>query len=231
MRLVTLNLRHGGAHHLSSLLESLLEYRADVLTLTEFRNNAAGAELRARLAADGFSHQAVSHGRPARNAVLIAARAPFRAAPRKVLRFDAERLLSVRFEEFFLVGVHMPNLKAKQPHWLALLELAARERKARRVLLGDFNTGHNHADGNGFRFTCEAEMGALEAGGWVDAWRHLHPQGREYSWYSHKGRGFRLDHAFLSPALGPSLRHAAFDHAVRERGYSDHSALAVDLEI
>ena len=52
----------------------------------------------------------------------------------------------------------------------------------------------------------------------------------EFTWFSHRSRGFRLDHAFLSPACAPRLRAAWFDHTVRETGATDHSALIVDLQ-
>lgn len=229
MRLVTLNLRHGGVRHMPAVLDKLLGYKADLLVLTEFRNNPTGAALREALAGKGLVHQQVSHGEPRSNAVLVAAKAGFRAAPRKLLRFDKGRMISVRFADFFLVGVHLPNVLAKLPHWDALLRLADKPRAEPRMLVGDFNTGRNPQDAQGFRFSCAEQMEALEQRGWVDAWRKLHPQAREYSWYSHKGRGFRLDHVFLSPSLAPRLGGARFDHTVRKRGYSDHSALIVDL--
>ena len=113
----------------------------------------------------------------------------------------------------------------------ALRKLARRLGRAPAVYLGDFNTGHDvwDVEGGPYPYTASDQMEALLAQGWVDAWRHLHPAGREFSWYSHRQRGFRLDHAFLSPGAAPALRAAAFDHAVRETGATDHSALIVDL--
>lgn len=231
MRLVTLNLRHGGKRHMAAIVERLLGHRADVLVLTEFRGNPAGEALRQGLSGGGLVHQAVSRARPPANGILIAARQGFRAAPSRLLRFDPLRMLQVRFEKFTLLGLHLPNVKAKIPHWNALLRLAQSNGKAPRIFLGDFNTGRFPLDGEGFYFTCAEQMETLLERGWVDAWRRLHPEKKEYTWYSHKGRGFRLDHAFLSPPLGPLLRKAVFDHTYRERGYSDHSALVVDLAL
>ena len=231
MRLVTLNLRHGGKRHMAAILEGLLRHRADVLVLTEFRNNPTGEALRQGLSEGGLVHQAVSPARPPANGILIAARQNFCGAPSSLLRFDPVRMLQVRFGQFTLLGLHLPNIKAKIPHWNALLRLAQSNSKTPRIYVGDFNTGRYPLDGEGFRFTCEEHMEALEDRGWVDAWRRLHPRNKEYTWYSHKGRGFRLDHAFLSPPLAPLLRKAVFDHSYRERGYSDHSALVVDVAL
>jgi exodeoxyribonuclease III len=249
MRLLTLNLRHGGGRRMAELLAHLLRHEADVLVLCEHRHNAASVLLREGLAAAGYGHQAASlrgaggspraRGAPAArgaNHLLVASRRPLGPVPRGVragLRVDRLRLLPVTVEGLLVVGVHLPNLKAKLPHWAALLRLAARLDGQRAVFLGDFNSLHHVQDVERPPFpmgaSCEAYMSALEARGWVDAWRRLHPHAREYTWYSHRGRGFRLDHAFLSPACAPALRTARFDHAVRESAASDHSALLVEL--
>jgi exonuclease III len=232
MRLVTLNLRHGGGRRMPALLQALLGHVPDVLVLTEHRHNAASALLREGLGAAGLCHQIASHEGPRVNHLLVASRRPLQAAPQLCLGFDRQRLLTVRVGSLRLVAAHLPNLRAKLPHWEALLRLASSGRRTPTVYLGDFNTGHNVRDvQNGpFPFTASERMEALLARGWVDAWRHMHPSGREYSWFSHRSRGFRLDHAFLSPACAHRLRAAWFDHAVRETGATDHSALIVDLQ-
>ncbi|HEX9842390.1 MAG TPA: endonuclease/exonuclease/phosphatase family protein [bacterium] len=239
MRLVTLNLRHGGGRRTPALLAHLLRHEADVLVLCEHRHPAAGsatAGLREGLAAAGYAHQVASHDAPRINHLLVASRLPVVPAPRgvaAVLRVDPVRLLPVQVDGLLVVGVHLPNLKAKLPHWRALLRLAARPAAEQAIFMGDFNSGHHVRDVQRppfpFSASYEEYLGALEAQGWVDAWRSLHPRRREHTWFSHRQRGFRLDHAFLSPALAPALRSAAFDHAVRTSGASDHSALRVEL--
>lgn len=231
MRVVTLNLRHGGGHHLHQLARWLLACQAEVLVLTEFRHGAAGEALRGALAAGGYAHQAASHRAPRRNAILVAARRSFRVEPQSEFAWDRARLFNVRLQGLSVTGVHLPNQAAKLPHWQALLGWAGATRRQRRLLIGDFNTGRNPDDSEGYRFLCAGQFAALEREGWVEAWRHLHPGDREFSWYSHTGRGFRLDHGFLSPAAAALLRSSAYAHEVRERGYTDHSALVVELEL
>jgi exonuclease III len=66
--------------------------------------------------------------------------------------------------------------------------------------------------------------------------RHLHGDSREYTWYSHRNNGFRLDYAFCSPHLAAAVayvQHAwGYDHSQPERrdALSDHAALIIDLE-
>jgi exonuclease III len=215
-----------------ALLEALLGYLPDVLVLKEHRHNVASTLLREALRAAGLCHQIVSHDDPRVNHLLVASRRPLQSAPQLCLGFDRQRLLCVRVENLRLVAAHLPNLRAKLPHWEALLHLASSGRRTPTIYVGDFNTGHNLRDvENGpFPFTTSAQMEALLARGWVDAWRHLHPHAREFTWFSHRSRGFRLDNVFLSPACAPWLRGAWFDHAVRETGATDHSALIVDLQ-
>ena len=232
MRLVTLNLRHGGGRRMPALLDALLGYAADVLVLTEHRHNAASTLLREGLSAAGFRHQIVSHEGSRVNHLLVASRRALKEAPELCLGFDRQRLLPLRVDGLRVVAAHLPNLRAKLPHWAALLHMAESGKRIPTVYIGDFNTGHNVRDveGGPFPFTASEQMEALLARGWIDAWRHVHPLGREFSWFSHRGRGFRLDHAFLSPACALRLRAAWFDHEVRETGATDHSALIVDLQ-
>ena len=215
-----------------ALLAALLGHVPDVLVLTEHRHNAASNLLREGLYAAGLGHQIASYGSPRVNHLLIASRRPLEAAPQPYLSFDSQRLLAGRVGRLRLVAAHLPNLRAKLPHWEALLRLASSGPRTPTVYIGDFNTGHNVRDveDGPFPFSASKQMESLLARGWVDAWRHLHPRTREFTWFSHRRRGFRLDHAFLSPACAPLLRAAWFDHSVRETGATDHSALIVDLQ-
>ncbi len=231
MRLAPLNFRHGGGGRIADLRAGVLRLRADVLVLTEFRDNEAGRTLARALGRSGLGHQAIGRSAPRLNTVFVASRMPFLLEPHRRLRFDSARLLRVRLPAFSLVAAHLPNQKAKLPHWRALQFIARETGEAPAIFAGDFNTGKNPEDSEGFRYTFAEQMEALERLGWVDGWRRLHPKGREFSWYSHRGRGFRLDHVFLSPALAPRLTAARFAHRLREKGATDHSALAVDVDL
>jgi exonuclease III len=66
---------------------------------------------------------------------------------------------------------------------------------------------------------------------WTDAWRVHHPDSAEYSWYSHRGNGWRIDHAFVSPALRPAVIAADYLHEPRTEGLTDHAAPFVTLDL
>lgn len=88
-RIATLNTRHGGTRSAEALATRLLGYDADLLVVTEFRNNDAGTRLLGRLEAAGY---ATTHPNtePNQNTVLIASR----HAINKPGLFVSERLVS-----------------------------------------------------------------------------------------------------------------------------------------
>ena len=69
------------------------------------------------------------------------------------------------------------------------------------------------------------------ADGWVDAYRALHPQGQDYTWWSNRGAarannvGWRIDYQFATPALGRKAKACAI---AREPRFSDHAPFAVE---
>jgi exonuclease III len=140
-------------------------------------------------------------------------------------------------------------MTAKAAHWQAILSHARQYLDRSVVIVGDFNTGRRYqdarptgragrrgagADGNSRWASvhgCEALLGSLLSLGFVDAWRCLHREAREYSWVSHDGQPRRIDTAYLSPALAPALQTAAYSHVERRRRLSDHAPLVVDLAL
>jgi exonuclease III len=62
-----------------------------------------------------------------------------------------------------------------------------------------------------------------------DAFRHLHPEAQEHSWFGHSGDGYRYDHCFISTNLLDSLQKCYYLHEPRETRLSDHSAMILEL--
>jgi exodeoxyribonuclease-3 len=69
--------------------------------------------------------------------------------------------------------------------------------------------------------------------GWVDAYRHLHAEGQDYTWWSNRGAarannvGWRIDYQFVTPSLKDRLRACAIAPSPR---FSDHAPFAVDYD-
>jgi exonuclease III len=131
--------------------------------------------------------------------------------------------------------MHIPNRSTgrKYTYHDAVVATASRWTQQPAMLVGDTNSGWPGLDEEVPCFgPREASfLRSIEAAGWTDAFRELHPRARAYTWYSPNGRnGFRLDQAFLSPGLMPRLRRATHIWGNgRASGISDHAALLMDL--
>jgi len=183
------------------------------------------------LTALGYRHLSTAVPPPGGNGVLIAARAPFAdSGPVDERVPEPHRLVRAHFGPLAIYAVYMPNLLKKVPYWQALIAaLATESLQAQSVAIGDFNTCRAYLDEPGAIDACAHFMDEIAAVGFCDLWRQRYPEGREFSWYSTRGNGFRIDHAFLSPALAGRAGEVRYSHAEREAGISDHSALILDL--
>lgn len=183
--------------------------------------------------------------------VAIASRWPLARARRaRIPAPDAIACVTVDspFGDFDLVGVHIPTYGGADP--LLKIEtqegLLARLKRCRTPTLvcGDFNSPLAElADGTVVPFfrkrgsrQCDAEsalMGATNAHGLVDLFRHCHGYGIEaHSWYwKNRGRtgGYRLDHIFASREF--SARSCGYIDDWRARGLSDHAPIYADVTL
>ncbi len=98
------------------------------------------------------------------------------------------------------------------------------------AIIGDFNTGKHYIDEKKSIFLCADYISRMEDMGWIDGWRRFHNDKKEYTWYSSKGNGFRIDHIFCTPSFGKVLKNVVYSHQVREDKITDHSALIIDLD-
>jgi exodeoxyribonuclease-3 len=81
-------------------------------------------------------------------------------------------------------------------------------------------------------------VGILERGRLVDAYRHLHPEEQQFTWWDyrqghfHRGLGLRIDLALLSSELAPKLVETGIDRNYRKGTKpSDHAPLLVELAL
>ena len=82
-----------------------------------------------------------------------------------------------------------------------------------------------------------ARLRAILDAGLVDAYRHLHPEETQYTWWDyrggdfHRGLGLRIDLALVSPDLAEALRSCGIDRDFRKGPKpSDHAPLLLDLD-
>ncbi len=244
MRIVAWNIRAGGGRRAVAIVRQLENWQADVVALSEFRATPPSRALAAALAAGGLPHQLTTADprHPGANALLVAARWPLRRLRLRHDPLDAHRWLVAAVAPpggLVLGAMHVPNRVSgrKYPFLDAVLRCARPWRLGPALLVGDTNSGRRGVDEEVPAFNAREEgwIDALAACGWRDAFRHLRPDARAYTWYSPNGRnGFRLDQAFVNAPLQARLKESRHVWGgARSRGrrdaLSDHAALLVDL--
>jgi exodeoxyribonuclease III len=230
MRLLAWNIRQGGGSRLPRIAEALGRHDADIVVLSEYRGGPSARRLCAALHALGYRHATGLVPPPSRNGVLVAARHPFREHGAAEMGLpEPYRMVSVDFDMFRLIGIYMPNLLAKIPYWEALIGVLSRRSANHTLAIGDFNTCRAYLDEAGAIDPTAHYMDAIEQIGFRDLWRHRYPDRREYSWFSTRNNGFRIDHAFLSQELAARAGSVHYSHEERIAGLSDHSPLILEL--
>ncbi len=234
---------------------SLLEHGADVVVLTEWRKHTGG-QICGVLADHGLRYQHSTDPGKNSNGVLVASRTPVEveseqegfmgspvggrtsgeagaglAAHRKAKK---KRLVEARIPglDVTVIGVHVPPDgpgSGREAVFQAAVRAAKERRDQRCVLIGDLNAGRHYLDEEGATFTCTRLLGELATMGYVDAWRKLNSGEREFSWFSHEGKGFRIDHALVSASLAVHVKACWYSHSERERDLSDHSMMVLEL--
>ncbi len=226
MKIVTLNLRHGGANRVGRIVDYLLKNEADAIVLTEFRNNDSGAFLTEQLTAacfQGFLAPAEDHRK---NRVAIFGPLKARAIPVSPRAEDAHRIVACDMRGVTVVGVYFAQLMQKATLFDYLNERPP-PLQGDVLVIGDFNTGLHYLDETGATFHCADRFRQMGDRGYSDLWRCAHGQDiREFSWMSNQNNGFRIDHAMGAGAIPSRTVACYYDHSTRS-GLTDHSALWV----
>lgn len=169
--------------------------------------------------------------------------------------FDAEgRYLRVDIGRLSVISLYLPSGSSSPERQAAkfrfidgfypILSQLAREKRD-IVVCGDWNIAHQEIDlknwknnqkNSGFLPEERAWFGkTLNEAGWVDVYRHLHPDATDacYTWWSNRGQawaknvGWRLDYQLATPALAKKARSAEIYKAER---FSDHAPLRIDYD-
>jgi exodeoxyribonuclease-3 len=167
--------------------------------------------------------------------------------------FDTEgRVLCLEFQDHFLVNVYVPNsgndLKRLgfRQKWdqtfFGFLKMLEKEKPV--IACGDFNVAHrdidlarpkpNYNKSAGYMQEEIDGMDRYTGGGFVDTFRHFHPDTEGvYSWWSYragaraKNVGWRIDYFLVSSALLASVKSASI---LAEIMGSDHCPVQIELQ-
>jgi exodeoxyribonuclease III len=219
------NIQQGGGSRVLTIIQKLTTLKPTVIILSEFQNNAtSGLNIRSGLLKAGYRHQFVTHAPSEDNSVLIAALLPCQNEffPQADPLF-AHNILAVHFEPFSIMGVYLPHKKKHNLLNYIRDHIAKTERSW--IIAGDFNTGINGIDQEGDSFWYEDQLKSYSNINVIDAFRVVHGDKKEYSWYSHQGNGFRYDHTYIHEDLKPILKDCQYLHNWRIEKASDHAAM------
>lgn len=237
MRLVAWNLNHRirARPIVPAVAEALAALAPDVIVLTEYVAHESHASFFALLADHGLPHVLVSEFVAANNRVLIASRWELEAgcirAPALNVAIPSNVLHVVMpTPGFSLLGVRMPDfgkLPAIRRAWWDWLErTAVGVADSPSIMAGDFNTDTSYP-----KARCGDRPGRLVQAGW----QHAAPaEGSSY--FTLRGEGKRIDHAFLSKHfMTRDARYVTESAGHRLIGkpaeaLSDHAALVIDFE-
>jgi exodeoxyribonuclease-3 len=239
MRLVSWNILAGGGSRCGAIISLLQRHEADVIVLQETISSRA-SDLCHVLGKAGYVHCFSAPRGPKERGLCMLSRMPLRRIaepapphagiyPRGWLEVELPECGS------HLAAVYGPAEGPSLPaFWNAAAGWLACRTARPFIMLGDFNAGASSVDAENYRFHAGRGFAELAEVGLVDLWRREHGDRCEHTWFSHPGggrprRGFRIDHAFASPMLADRVTSCRYDHEVRERGWSDHSMLIVDL--
>lgn len=245
MKLLSWNIQHGGGTRITRICDAIVAHDADLVILSEFRTGP-GARIQAALTSAGWPFSASTNPIGSDNGIAVFARTPFTAVtPAVAPPENAVRWLDIDLPAWgFGVGaLHIITSVPKQPgppgvaktrFWEAVIAQAQERTQSPFVFVGDLNTGQHRIDERGRTFVCAQHFGRMTECGWTDAWRHFNGSELEATWISHGrnatvGNPFRLDHAFVSPALMPRVTSCKYSHAEREAKVSDHSILLMEI--
>jgi exodeoxyribonuclease III len=232
VRIIALNIRHGGGKRIRKLVEYLAGFKPELVVLTEFRENSNAPIIEQAFRDVGLVFLASARPRKhSQNSVCMLSSIPIIARTHPELgEANLHRVVSVDLNGFAVHGAYFPGKQEKASVFDFFLKQAASLKDKAQLIIGDLNTGLHLLDERGATFHCAAKFQAMTSEGYVDSWRSRNPGKREFSWYSHAGNGFRIDHAFATPLLDRRIRAIHYDHEPRQRAITDHSALHLEID-
>ncbi len=169
--------------------------------------------------------------------------------------FDQEgRILEMDFGDFIFFNIYFPNgqmsdqrLTYKLDFYQHFFDYANAYKNQGRSLIitGDYNTAHNEIDlknpkanekYSGFLRVERDWLDKIVEDGYVDTFRHFHPDTVQYSWWTYrfhareKNVGWRIDYFFVTRDILQKgwVKDAFIDNAIYG---SDHCPIGLLLEI
>ncbi|MBP9817488.1 exodeoxyribonuclease III [Candidatus Shapirobacteria bacterium] len=162
------------------------------------------------------------------------------------------RVIITKYDEFTLLNVYFPNGKRDRgrlifklnfyKHFLEYIN-KLRENGEKVIFCGDVNTAHEEIDlarpkenskVSGFLPEEREILTMWEDSGWIDTFRHLHPDTVTYSWWDQITRardrnvGWRIDYFYVDKAILSKVKEAFILTDVMG---SDHCPVGIEINL
>lgn len=228
IKILSWNIQQGGGSRIASIWRAISAMKADIVVLSEYRNNQSGVKLRQLALINGYRYQWVTAASPSNNSVMIISLFPGGSKLFTKVVDDTyyHSILKVDFDAFSVYGMYLPH-KKKHSLFELLIDRVYEEKPA--IFCGDMNTGINNIDQSRDSFWYEDQFKVLLSTGMIDAFRHINGPQAEYSWFSHQGNGYRYDHTLVHQVLAPLIKGCKYLHEYRSDGSSDHSPMILTI--
>ena len=161
------------------------------------------------------------------------------------------RVITLEYPGFYLVNCYTPNSQdgLKRLDYRMEWEDAFRDYLLRLdaqkpvILCGDLNVAHQEIDiknpktnrrNAGFTDEERAKMTQLQAAGFADSFRRLHPEEVKYSWWSYrfkareKNAGWRIDYFLVSERIADKIQAAEIHNEIFG---SDHCPVELQIDL
>lgn len=241
LRLLTLNISGPSTARAERLASFLAEIDADVIVLTETRNNEGTRNLLSWCRDRGYFVTGDLPTSSGERGVAVARRVGPDRQPGATAVDLPHRLVIDELADdpvLRLVAVYVPSRDAS-PHkivrkqtFLGQLSAALRGVKCSEhiVFMGDLNiVSRAHVPRypafKAWEYDALDDIGA----GLTDVFAEINPGVQAYSWIGRTGSGYRYDYAFVSPELMDAVLGCEYLHEPRERGITDHAAVLLTM--
>ena len=161
------------------------------------------------------------------------------------------RVITAEYENFYLVTVYTPNSQRELARldyrmvWEDVFRdyLLKLDEKKPIIVCGDLNVAAEEIDlknpktnrkNAGFTDEERAKFRELKAAGFVDTFRHLHPEEVKYSWWSYmfkareKNAGWRIDYFVVSERIADKVKAAEIHTEILG---SDHCPVSIEIDL
>lgn len=219
MRILNWNIRWGGQGREAEIAGKVKASDADLIVLTEYKNNESGEIITEALAALGYVHSTRSAINRNKNGVAAFSRSPIVAHGHGFR--DTENVIVFDWAGIAVIAAFCANddVTARFIEDVPITDFGKQA-----VIVGDLNTGPRGSMPDRY-----LGLDRIAGKGFVDLWRHAN---KEICWSCRSGNGkSQPDHLLCSLAMKDMRWKIEYDPTTIDEGISDHALMSVDFEL